>query len=90
MSFNLENFVSSPSLKVINSLKKANLLVIAQHYDLRVSDAMTKAQLKKSIIEHLQEEELLLDSSDTEEISTMTGEEKLELNQLELQGKERA
>ena len=89
MSFDLENFVTPPSLDVINSLKKANLLVITQHFDLRVSEATTKAQLKKSIIEHLQEE-LLSDSSGTGETGTMTGEEKLELKQLELQEKERA
>ena len=63
--FNLENFASLLSLEVINSLKKANLLVITQHYDSRVSKVMTKAQLKKSIIERLQEEELLSDSTDT-------------------------
>ena len=90
MSFDLENFVTSLSLEVINSFKKANLLVITQHFDLRVSEATTKAQLKKSIIEHLQEEELLSDSSGTGETGTMTGEEKLELKQLELQEKERA
>ena len=42
MSFNLETFVSS-------SLKKADLLVIAHHYELRVSETTTKAQLKESI-----------------------------------------
>ena len=51
MSFDLENFVSSPSLEVINSLKKANLLVIAQHYELSVNESMSKAQIKKSIVE---------------------------------------
>ena len=58
--------------------------MINHHYELRVSGTVTKAQLKKPIIEHLQEEELLSDSTDTEEISTMTGKEKLKLNRLEL------
>ena len=74
MLFNIETFASSPSLEGINSLKKTDLLVIACHYELRVSETATKAQLKKSIIEHLREEEILSDSSDTEEIGTMTGE----------------
>ena len=88
MSFDLEHFVSSPSLEVINSLKKANLLVIAQHYELSVNESMSKAQIKKSIVEYLQDEELLSDSSDTGEIGTMTGEEKLELKRLGFQEKE--
>ena len=74
MSFDLEHFVSSPSLEVINSLKKANLLVIAQHYELSMNESMSKAQIKKSIVEYLLDEELLSDSSDTGEIGTMTGE----------------
>ena len=82
MSFNLENFVSSLSLEVINSLKKANLLVITQHYELSVNKSISKAQIKKSIMEYLQDEELLSNSSDIEEIGTMTGEEKLELKPL--------
>ena len=59
MSFDLENFVSSPSLEVINSLKNASLLVIAQHYELSVNESMSKAQIKRSIVEYLQVEELL-------------------------------
>ena len=79
MSFDLENFVSSPSLEVINSLKKVNLLVITQHYELSVNESMSKAQIKKLTMEYLQDEELLSNSNDTGETGTMTGEEKLEL-----------
>ena len=64
---------------MINSLKKANLLVITQHYELSLNKSMSKAQIKKSIVEYLQDEELLSDSSDTGETGTMTSEEKLEL-----------
>lgn len=88
MLFEVENFVSSPSLEVINSLKKVNLLAIAQHYKLRVNKTMTKAQIKKLIVKYLQEEELLSDSGDPGEIGMMTGEELLKLKQLELQKKE--
>ena len=89
MSFDLKNFVSSPSLEVINSLKKANLLVVTQHYELSVNKSMSKARIKKLIVEYLQDEELLLDSSDTGETGKTTGEEKLELKWLEFQEKER-
>ena len=84
MLFEVENFVSSPSLEVVNSLKKVNLLAIAQHYKLRVNKTMTKAQIKKSVVKYLQEEELLSESSDPGEIGMMTGEELLKLKQLEL------
>ena len=88
MLFNLEHFVSSLSLEVINSLKKANLLVITHLYELSVNESMIKAQIKKSIVEYLQDEELLLNSSDTGETVTMMGEEKMELKWLEFQEKE--
>ena len=73
---------------MINSLKKANLLVIAQHYQLSVNESMSKAQIKKLIVEYLQDEELLSNSSDTVETGTMMSEEKLELKRLEFQEKE--
>ena len=88
MSFELENFVSSPSLEVINSLKKVSLLVVTQHYELSVNESMSKAQIKKSIIEYLQDKELLSNSSDTGETGTITCEEKLKLKRLEFQEKE--
>ena len=49
MSFNLETFVSSPSLEGINGLKKADLLLNAHHYKLKVSKTVTKAQLKNQL-----------------------------------------
>ena len=49
---------------------------------------MNKAQMKKSIVEYLQDEELLLNSSDTGETGTMMGKEKLELKWLGFQEKE--
>ena len=39
--------------------------MIARHYELGVSETATKAQLKKSIIEHLREEELLSDTTNS-------------------------
>ena len=34
MSFNLENFVATPSVKLLNLVKKTDLLDIADHYGL--------------------------------------------------------
>ena len=73
---------------MINSLKKANLLVITQQYNLSVNESRSKAQIKRSIVEYLQDEELLSNSSDIGETGTMMGKEKLELKRLEFQEKE--
>ena len=40
------------------------MLTIAQHYELSVNDAMTKAQIKKVIVQHLHDEELVSDEED--------------------------
>ena len=50
---------------------------------------MSKAKIKKSIIEYLQNEELLSNSSDTGETGKMMGKEKLELKWLGFQEEER-
>ena len=59
MSFNAERFVASPTLEVFNSLKKAELLLVAQHYKLSVTSSMGKGEVKKIVLSHLTEEELL-------------------------------
>lgn len=87
MSFELRIFVSL-TLEEINSLTRVNLLVIAQHYKLSVTDAITKGQLKKSVVQYLQEEEIL-DSSDTGELGKMISKELLQLKQLEFHKKEK-
>ena len=89
MSFELGRFVSLPTSQEISSLKKANMLTIAQHYKLSVNDAITKAQIKKSIMQYLHDEELVSDEEDTVEPGAMLGEELLQLKRLKLQEKEK-
>ena len=89
MSFELKRFVSSPTLGELSSLTKANLLTLVQHYKLSATEAMSKAQVKKLVVQYLQEEELLFEGSEIMETGTMTGEELLQLKRLEFQEKEK-
>ena len=86
MSFNLEMFVSSPTLEEINTLAKKDLLTILQHYKLSVTSAMSKAQIKQVVIQYLIDEEILPESAGIPvQPGAMTGEELLELRRLEFQ-----
>ena len=51
--FSIEAFVTAPSLRVVKSLKKSVLIVVAQHYKLEISSTLKKGELKNLAIEHL-------------------------------------
>ena len=90
MSFNLEEFISSPTVEEINTLCKTDLLTIAQHYKLGTTSATTKAQVKQMILQYFVDEEIFPDNTIVSaEQGTMTGEELLELKRLEFQEKEK-
>ena len=76
-TFELERFVSSPTLEELTSLTKVNLLAVALHYKLSVTEAMSKAQIRKLVVQYLQEEEMLSESAEIMETAGMTGEELL-------------
>ena len=78
-TFELERFASSPTLEELTSLTKVNLLVVALHYKLSVTEAMSKAQIRKLVVQYLQEEEMLSESAEIMETAGMTGEELLQL-----------
>ena len=88
-TFELERFVSSPTLEELTSLTKVNLLAVALHYKLSVTEAMSKAQIKKFVVQYLQEEEMLSESTKIIETVGMTGEELLQPKRLEIQEKEK-
>ena len=58
-TFELERFVSSPTLGEITSLTKVNLLAVAQHYKMSIAEATSKAQIRKLVVQYLQEEAML-------------------------------
>ena len=49
MSFSLKDLVSSPTVEEINTLRKTNLLAIAQHYKLGATSATSKGQIKQMV-----------------------------------------
>ena len=83
--FNVESFTENPSLLALDSLKKAGLLAIAQHYKLSSSSGQKKGEIKKLIKEYLIDEELV--SKDEEQ--PLTSANLLELKRLEFQERER-
>ena len=89
MSFNVETFTTSPSVETLNSLKKVELLQLAEYYGLATSTSMGKSQIKRILLTHLVEEEIIPSSEVTDEItrdkSSMTGEELLQLKRLEME-----
>ena len=82
----MENFYKDPTLEVLNSLKKKELIEVASHYELEVPENASKADIKKIVLDHLVEEELI---SEPEPSDTMRGQHLLELRRLEYQERER-
>jgi len=89
MSFSVEAFVTSPSVEMLNSLKKTELLQLADHYSLATSTSMGKSQIKRIALTHLADEEIIPSLEVTEDIthgkSSLTGEELLQLKCLEME-----
>ncbi|KAL7369615.1 hypothetical protein ABVT39_003556 [Epinephelus coioides] len=52
-TFDIGVFVSNPSLTVLDKCKKSDLRAIADHYEIVVSSALSKAELKAVILEGL-------------------------------------
>ena len=82
--FTVESFAEEPSLLVLDSIKKTELLDIAQHYIL--SSIMEKGEIKKLIKEYLIDEELV--PEEDEEMSRPSAN-LLELKRLEFQEREK-
>ena len=76
------------SKNTYTNLTKANLLTVTQHCKLSATEAMSKVQIKKLVMQYFQEE-LLSKSSEILETGTMTGKELLQLKRLEFQEKEK-
>ncbi|XP_076069765.1 uncharacterized protein LOC143041641 [Oratosquilla oratoria] len=57
--FNLENFVKEPSAEEVRKLNKAELEMIAHHYQISECSGLNKNPLKDKILEYLEENELI-------------------------------
>ena len=59
MEFSLDGFVASPSWEGLDKCKKADLLIVANCYDVQVSYSARKAELKRILCEELVERGVL-------------------------------
>ena len=84
MSFSIESFVDSPKSSTLVPLKKADLSALAQHYKLEITSTMKKNGIRKLLVEHLVEEEIISDDEDV-----LTSASVAELKKLELKDKEK-
>ena len=84
----MEGFYTEPTLEVLNSLKKKELLDVVKHYKLEVSESASKAEIKKLVLDYLVEEELITEP-ETTAADGPSKQQLLELKRLEFQERER-
>ena len=51
--------MKEPTLRVVNLLKKSQLIEVANHYELEVNSSKKKGEIKRSLIDHLTDEEII-------------------------------
>ena len=76
----MEEFIEEPTREALALLKKKELLDVAKHYKIEVVESARKAEIKKLIVDHLIEEDLIDEGEATNA---------LELKRLEYQKRER-
>ena len=87
--FSVESFVAEPTLSLLSSLKKPQLIEIANHYELSVTGTMKKGEIKRLITVYLTDEELVPEE-DTVSLPATVDSSTLELKCLEFQEREKA
>ena len=81
MLFDVERFVTTPTVEELNSLKKNELLQLVQHYKLTADASLSKSQVKV-VLKHLIDKEVIPPVEIMKEITQiggMTDEELLQL-----------
>ena len=84
MSFNLEEFVASPSVEELNSLKKSEIVKVAKYYDIEFQPLMRKDEVKRYVDEYLVDEGIL-PSTVLETVITVPTDNAFELKRLEME-----
>ena len=80
MSFDVESFVKDPSIRALSSLKRTELIQVAEHYELTVTGSMKKAEVRQLIVSYLHEE-LVFDSDEDTADNSAVSLKKLELQE---------
>ena len=64
MESNVELFVKTPSVESLGAFRKSDLLSLAKRYSLdEAKPSMRKRQILKIVLDHLIEDEILVDSA---------------------------
>ena len=87
--FNVDSFLSDPSLQVVKSLKKSQLQQIATRLNLTFTSSTRKNELCRLVTQHLVDEELVSEEEIDESQSPVVDPSIVELKRLELQDRER-
>ena len=87
--FNVDSFLSDPSLQVVKSLKKSQLQQIATRLNLTFTSSTRKNELCRLVTQHLVDEELVSEEEIDESQSPVVDPSVVELKRLELQDRER-
>ncbi|KAJ8027498.1 hypothetical protein HOLleu_32653 [Holothuria leucospilota] len=84
MPFNLDKFVTSPSVEELDSLKKSEIVKVAKHYGIEFQPLMRKDEIKRYVLEYLVDEGVL-PSTVLETAITVPTDNTFELKRLELE-----
>lgn len=90
MEFNLDEFVSAPTLEVLHQCRKDDLLLVAEHYKIGVSKQARKATVKTQICDALVERCIFTPihtkpKSPRRSSSSSTADEAVRLKELEVE-----
>ncbi|KAJ8047702.1 hypothetical protein HOLleu_06761 [Holothuria leucospilota] len=84
MPFNLDEFVASPSVEELDSLKKSEIVKVAKHYGIEFQLLMRKDEIKRYVLEYLVDESIL-PSTVLETVITVPTDNTFELKRLEME-----
>ena len=84
MSFDVDTFVADPKLTGLTTLKRSELVALANHYELEVHSGMRKADVRKLVRNYLLDENVVSDEEVNED-----RESAIELKRMELRERER-
>ena len=96
MSFDLDKFTAEPSVELLNSGKKTDLLNLAKHYKLsEIKSSMRKHEIKNILVQYFVDEEIFNENAlslivDVQSVSSSKELElKLQIRQLEIKEREK-
>ncbi|KAJ8035372.1 hypothetical protein HOLleu_22574 [Holothuria leucospilota] len=84
MPFNLDEFVASPSVEELDSLKKSEIVKVEKHYGIEFQPLMRKDEIKRYVLEYLVDESIL-PSTVLKTVITVPTDNTFELKRLEIE-----